>query len=109
VAHIAKYLVGREKKHPVRSDTSWFDRAGRGEHLPTSASSVRATSATPLRIAAPTPDERYVNCVPLVPLHSAAGTFGDPQHIDEGESEWVAVEFERVAARLSVAIDPDHG
>jgi len=45
-----------------------------------------------LRIVAGTPAERYKTCVPLVPLKAAAGAFGDPQHIEDGGFEWVAVE-----------------
>jgi len=45
-----------------------------------------------LRIAPGTPEERYKKCVPLVPLKAAAGAFGDPQHIEDGGFEWVAVE-----------------
>lgn len=39
-----------------------------------------------------TPEERYVTCVPLVPLKAAAGAFSDPQHIEEDRFEWVVVE-----------------
>lgn len=42
-------------------------------------------------------DQRYVNCVPLIPLEAAAGGFGDQQHlmstIEEYEDdEWVAID-----------------
>lgn len=36
--------------------------------------------------------ERYVTCVPLVPLKAAAGAFGDPQHVEDDRFEWIAVE-----------------
>jgi len=36
-----------------------------------------------LRSVQPQASERYVSCVPLVPLKIAAGAFGDSQHIDE--------------------------
>ncbi len=45
-----------------------------------------------LRIVEPKPEERYVTCVPLVPLKAAAGAFGDPQHIEENGFEWVSVD-----------------
>ena len=49
-----------------------------------------------LRIVAGRPDERYVTCVPLVPLEVAAGAFGDPQTVEaEGEWEWVEVDTAR--------------
>jgi SOS-response transcriptional repressor LexA len=37
-------------------------------------------------------EQRYVTCVPLVPLKAAAGAFGDPQHIRDEDWEWTAVE-----------------
>jgi phage repressor protein C with HTH and peptisase S24 domain len=40
----------------------------------------------------PAPQERYVTCVPLVPLKLAAGAFGEPQHLDDEGFEWTAVE-----------------
>ena len=43
------------------------------------------------RTIEPKPEERYVSCVPLVPLKAAAGAFSDPQHIDDEAFEWVAV------------------
>ena len=48
-----------------------------------------------LRIVEPKPEERYSTCVPLVPLKAAAGAFSDPQHIDDEDFEWVAVETRR--------------
>jgi SOS-response transcriptional repressor LexA len=44
------------------------------------------------RIVQPDPKERYVTCVPLVPLKAAAGAFSDPQRIDDDGFEWAAVE-----------------
>jgi len=43
------------------------------------------------RIVETNPKERYATCVPLVPLKAAAGVFGDPQHIDDEDFEWVAI------------------
>ena len=40
----------------------------------------------------PAPEDCYVTCVPLVPLRAAAGGFSDPQHIEDEDFEWVAVE-----------------
>lgn len=45
-----------------------------------------------IRIVEPTDTERYVTCVPLVPLKVAAGAFSDPQSVDESEWKWVTVE-----------------
>ena len=44
------------------------------------------------RTVEPAPEDRYVTCVPLVPLKAAAGGFSDPQHVEDGDFEWVAVE-----------------
>jgi SOS-response transcriptional repressor LexA len=44
------------------------------------------------RSVEPKPDERYVACLPLIPLKAAAGAFGDPQHVEDNGFEWVAVE-----------------
>jgi type I restriction enzyme, R subunit len=58
------------------------------------ASSQMTSRALPaqLRIVEPKPEERYVTCVPLVPLKAAAGAFGDPQHVDDGGFDWVSVD-----------------
>jgi len=32
-----------------------------------------------------------VNCVPLVPLKAAAGAFSDPQHVEDDNWEWIAI------------------
>ncbi len=45
-----------------------------------------------LRTVEPRPEERYVTCVPLVPLKAAAGAFSDPQHIVDDDFPWAAVE-----------------
>ena len=45
------------------------------------------------RTAYPSSDERYVTCVPLVPLRTAAGGFSGQQLVEEdAEFEWVEVE-----------------
>ena len=45
-----------------------------------------------LRLVEGSPEERYVTCVPFVPLKAAAGAFGDSQHIEDGEFEWASVD-----------------
>ena len=45
-----------------------------------------------LRIVEPKPEERYVTCVPLVPLKAAAGAFSDTQHIEDDDFVWAAVD-----------------
>jgi type I restriction enzyme, R subunit len=48
-----------------------------------------------LRIVQPSPEDRYVTCVPLVPLKAAAGAFSDLQHVEDDNWEWVAVDAKR--------------
>lgn len=86
IARIAKYLVGKEKQRAVKNDTTWFDRVDAG-----GASSPALAEVMPFRFIKPAPEERYLTCVPFVPLKAAAGGFGDPQQIEDGGFEWVAV------------------
>ena len=48
-----------------------------------------------LRIVQPRAEDRYVTCVPLIPLKAAAGAFGDPQRVADADWEWVAVDSGR--------------
>ena len=45
-----------------------------------------------MRIVRPRPEERYVTCVPLVPLKAAAGAFSEPQNVTDDEWEWVEID-----------------
>lgn len=85
---LAGYLSASDLRDRVRTDTSWFEAS-----VATQAANERYV----LRLVRPKPAERYVNCVPLVPLKAAAGKFGDPQTLpDEADWEnWVAVETGR--------------
>ncbi len=40
----------------------------------------------------PAPEDRYTKCLPLVPLEAAAGAFGDPQTIEDGDWSWVQID-----------------
>jgi phage repressor protein C with HTH and peptisase S24 domain len=56
----------------------------------------RRTAAPPkLRRVEGAVSDRYVTCVPLVPLKAAAGAFSDPQHVVDDDLEWVEVDSER--------------
>ena len=49
-----------------------------------------------LRLVDPPPaEQRYVTCLPLVPLKAAAGAFSDVQRIEDDGFDWVAVESGR--------------
>ena len=54
-----------------------------------------------LRLVEGRREDRYVDCLPLVPLRAAAGAFGDAQHIEADEFEWVSIDPRR---RLSVGM-----
>ncbi len=73
--------MASEAYRRIRSDTGEAERGMTSRALPTR-----------LRIVEPKPEERYVTCVPLVPLKVAAGAFSDPQRVEEKGFEWVAVE-----------------
>ena len=84
---LASYLGMRDVRNRVRDDRSWFrERAG------TAAQHARRL----LRLVTPSDTARHVNCVPLVPLRAAAGTFGNPHTVsDESDWEWVELDTGR--------------
>ena len=77
--------MASEAYRRLRSD----DSRGGGEHAELAALPPR------LRLVEPDPQERYLSCVPLVPLKAAAGAFSDSQHIDDDDFAWTAVETTR--------------
>ena len=80
---LARYLGMSDTRNRLRNDPSWFHRAGQPEHAARSR----------LRLVSPSPDRRFVTCVPFVPLQVAAGEFGDPDTVsDDSEREWVELD-----------------
>lgn len=73
--------MASEAYRRLRSDTADAERGIASRALPPR-----------LRIVEPKPEERYVTCVPLLPLKAAAGAFGDPRQVENDGFEWVAVE-----------------
>ena len=63
-------------------------------------SDLKAVAGAPrLKLVEGRPEERYVTCVPLVPLAAAAGAFSDPQNTEaEDDWQWVAWQTERQLA-----------
>ena len=87
---LARYLGMTDTRRRLRDDPSWFHDPDRASEVPPS----------PLRLITPAPEERYVTCVPLVPLHVAAGEFGDPDTVaEEWEREWVELDTARSLRR----------
>lgn len=91
---LAGYLGNNVLRDEVRSDTSWFGRV---------ADAAVSAGRFVVRLVQPRPEERYVSCVPFVPLAVAAGSFGDPQTVDEGDLEWVEVEGRTLRPGMFVA------
>ena len=57
---------------------------------------IPAPSLPPgLRLVEGQQKNRYVDCLPLVPLRAAAGAFGDPQNVEDDDFEWVSVDSNR--------------
>jgi type I restriction enzyme, R subunit len=48
-----------------------------------------------IRVVEPRLEDRYVKCVPMVPLKVAAGTFSDPQYVEDENWEWVEIPTKR--------------
>jgi phage repressor protein C with HTH and peptisase S24 domain len=77
-----------------------FRSGAAGERSAESPSDGVTATQPKLQIVQPRPEERYVTCVPLVPLKAAAGAFSDPQHVEDDNCEddnweWVAVDPKR--------------
>jgi SOS-response transcriptional repressor LexA/ribosomal protein L40E len=83
---LAGYIGVNELRDALRANTSWFQR---------DADLASSISRFVLQIVRPRPEERYVSCVPLVPLQAAAGAFSDPQTIIDGDWSWAKIETHR--------------
>ncbi len=64
----------------------------RADSLQARTMKAERTLPSQLRLVEGRPEDRYVTCIPLVPLKAAAGAFSDPQYIADDGFEWVAVE-----------------
>jgi len=82
---LAGYLRNDALREKVRTETSWFD----GEGL------IDAARRFTLKFIQPRESERYVSCVPFVPLKAAAGAFSDPQTVEDGGWDWVEIQAHR--------------
>ena len=87
---LAQYLGMRETRRQLRDDPSWFHEGDESV----------ADQPSPLRLVTPAPEDRYVTCVPLIPLHIAAGEFGNPDtYAEESVCEWVDLDTARSLRR----------
>jgi SOS-response transcriptional repressor LexA len=76
---LAGYLQQNDLRSTLSSTRAWFD----------GADDVAERARPELRIVRPEASERYVKCVPLVPLQAAASGFSHPQFIEDGEWSWI--------------------
>jgi ATP-dependent helicase YprA (DUF1998 family) len=89
---LAGYLSKPELRERLRSDTQWFNTPSTTGSEPPST-----VERTVLRLVQARPEDRYVTCLPLIPLKAAAGIFGAPQHVPEDHDweNWVALDIGR--------------
>ena len=86
IRRIANLLSLPDVKRRVVAGSAWFRGAAPATPSPSGC----------LRLVVPSLGQRYVSCVPLIPLQAAAGEFGDPHALPhESEWEWVEVETTR--------------
>ncbi len=83
---LAGYLGAADLRESLRTNPAWFA---------TPEAEPPVGRHAPLPLVRPRPEERYVRCVPLVPLKVAAGSFGEPQNVPEGDWPWVAIDTGR--------------
>ena len=63
----------------------------KSEAVPASGGTAKVVPFRPHAVE-PAPRDRYVTCLPLVPLKAAAGEFSEAQYIQDDDFEWVAVD-----------------
>ena len=88
----ATHLSCQVELDPAACSSCPQSRGLRSDSVDASQEATPRVLPPKLRIVEPDPKERYVTCVPLVPLKAAAGAFSDPQHVEAEGFEWVAVE-----------------
>ena len=103
IAHYQKIVVAlsetirimAEIDEVIEAQGGWPDAFQTGSEA--GAASEGTAKVVPFRPrkVEPAREDRYVTCVPLVPLKAAAGGFSDPQHIEDDDFEWVNVESRR--------------
>ena len=100
VAHYQKIVVAlnetirimAEIDEVIEAHGGWPDAFQTGTEADAASEGTAKVVPFRPRTVEPAPEDRYDTCVPLVPLRAAAGDFSDPQHIEDDDFEWVAVE-----------------
>ena len=103
---IARAVINRKKAKELEADDSWFDLAA----VEAQAGTGDVTrSAQALRLVTPSDEnfEPYVNCVPMVALKAAAGSWSDEQagleSLADHAEHWVNIEDVPLAKGMFVA------
>lgn len=102
---IAKAVVNRKKAKELEADDSWFDLSDKGTPA---EQSPAADSVISLLLVTPSGSDfkPYVDCVPLVSLKAAAGSWSDEQAGIEGLADhaehWVNIEDQPLSEGMFV-------
>ena len=108
IAHYQKIVVAlnetirlmKEIDEVIEAHGGWPGAFQTAEAKKDASAVVRFTP----RIVQPRPEDRYVTCVPLVPLKAAAGAFSGPQHVEDDNWEWVEIDTKhRLCSGMFVA------
>jgi SOS-response transcriptional repressor LexA len=83
---LAIYLGANDIRSSLKNDTSWFEQADE---------EASSKGRFKLRLVRPRPEDRYVSCVPFVPLKAAAGAFSEPQNVQADDWEWIEIDTTR--------------
>ena len=100
IAHYQKIVVAlsdticimAEIDEVIEARGGWPDAFRTGSEKDAASEGMAKVVPFRPRTVEPAPEDRYVTCVPVVPLKVAAGGFSDPQHIEDDDFEWAAVE-----------------
>ena len=100
IAHYQKIVVALngtirimvEIDEVIETHGGWPDAFQTGSESDAASEGTAKVVPFRLRTVEPAPEDRYVTCLPLVPLRAAAGGFSDPQHVGDDDFDWVAVE-----------------
>lgn len=115
IAKVAKLLEGRVRSTELRNNTAWADAIFESAPSPPAqptltviqgglSSAVNRPENRPLRIVQPTPESKWVDCLPLIPLQIAAGGFSSSQGLATDEFEWAELpDGERASRELFIA------
>jgi SOS-response transcriptional repressor LexA len=78
---------------PTKLELTWIGKENQAGSAKIGSGEVRGLrEAAPFARVTPRDEEKYRTCVPLLTLKAAAGAFSDPQHVEDDDWEWIAVD-----------------